>query len=260
MRIASLACVALLGPLAAESAAAQVSATIHIGPIRIGGGDPRGYPDPYYDDYHDYDWYDRYDRGYHQPLIVIHYPARNYGQWKRTARHWRPITVFVSNGRYYQRPFRGARPVVIYAYRDQYFFAPSDRDWDAYRVRYERTEWSRWRGERNEWRNDWRDPRRERPEMRNDRRDRIEDRFDRREDVRDRAEDRRDRADGYTGPRDRIEDRRDRREDVRDRTEDRRDRVVERRVAPDRPAATARSTAPERRAAQVDNRARRRNG
>lgn len=263
MRSASLVLAAFAALTIAEPAAAQVSATIHIGPIRIGGGDYRDY-----DDYYDYEYFDRYDRGYLQPIVVVVYQPNRFGRWQQTARYWRPITVYEFRGRYYQRPFRQARPVVIYSYRGGYFHAPRDRGWDSYRVRYERNDWQRWRdNERNEWRNDWRDPRRERPNGRDDRRDRIEDRFDRREDVRDRAEDRRDRAedrrdraDGYTGPRDRIEDRRDRREDVRDRAEDLRDRAEDRRDARSGPAVAPRASAPERRAAPADNRARRRNG
>lgn len=236
--LVSLATLALAQPVAA-----QVSATIHIGPIRIGGGG--------YDDYHDYDWYDRYDRSYLEPIVVVVYQPRNYGHWRQTAPYWRPITVYEYHGRYYQRPFRQARPVVIYHYRGNYFHAPRDRDWDSYRVRFERNEWKRWRdNDRNEWRNDWRDPRRERPDYRGDRRDRTPDRIDRRDDRPTRVEPRRDQRDNRPT---RVEPRRDQRNDRPNRVEPRRDQG-------NRPAINARSTAPERRAAPADNRARRRNG
>ncbi len=104
-------------------APAQVSATIHIGPIRIGDR-PAVHRVPRY-------------------VVVGDYPARNYGQWKRTVRNWRPVTLYVLNGRYYERPYRDARPIVVYHYRDSYFRAPRDRDWNDYRTRYERGEWRR---------------------------------------------------------------------------------------------------------------------
>lgn len=177
MRITTLALAPLLLAASITPAAAQVSATIHIGPIRLGGGD-----------YHHH--------GYPPRIVVVDYPHRHFGPWQRTAVHWRPITVYYLDGHYYDRPWRSARPVVIYRYRDNYFFGPRHRDWDRYRSRYEQREWRVWRDHRGGWRDDWRD----------DRRDRYEDRFDRREDRWDRREDRWDRR----------EDRFDRRDDRRD--------------------------------------------
>lgn len=162
MRSAIFATVPLLALLLTEPAAAQISATIHVGPIRIGGA--HHVPQP-------------------RHIVVVDYDHRNYGHWKKTARHWRPMTVYVYQGRYYERPYRNARPVVVYRYRDRYFTPPRDRDWNDYRVRYER----------NEWRRD--DRRDNRADRRDDRRDnRIDRRDDRRDNRADRRDDRRDRA------------------------------------------------------------------
>ena len=138
MRTASLVSVSFLVALATTPAAAQISATIHIGPIRIGHS-------PVYRD------------AYGPAVVVVPYSARNYGQWKKSARYWRPVTLYLSRGRYYQQPYRNARPVVVYRYRDAYFTAPHDRDWDRYRSRYER---DYWRNDRRDDRYDRRDDRR----------------------------------------------------------------------------------------------------
>lgn len=124
----------VLVPLAlailASPAQAQISATIHIGP-------QRSYPPAVV---------------YREPprVIVVDYHSRNFGQWKKSARYWRPTTLYVLGGRYYERPYRNARPVVVYNYRNSYFQAPRDRDWNRYRVRYERDYWQTdRRGDRN---------------------------------------------------------------------------------------------------------------
>lgn len=124
-------------------------------------------------------------------VIVVHeYSSRRHGNWKKQARHWRPVTLWVRDGRYYGEPFRGARQVTVYSYRNQYFEAPRDRDWDRYRVRYERDDWYHDRADvriRHEDR--WDDHRYDRED---DRYDRDDDRYDRRWDdrPRSRAEDR----------------------------------------------------------------------
>lgn len=165
MRIASLVSASLLAGLATTPAAAQISATIHVGPIRIGGAPV--YADAYYG----------------PPVVVVPYSARYYGHWRQTARYWRPVTLYLYGGRYYERPYRNARPVVVYRYRDQFFFAPHDRDWDRYRSRYEQDYWRPYRDSRGGWRDDWRNDRRD---IRYDRRDdRRDNRADRRDDRRD---------------------------------------------------------------------------
>jgi hypothetical protein len=111
----------LLTALVAAPAGAQISATIHVGPIRI-GDHPVAHRAPRY-------------------VVVDNYSSHRFGQWKKSARFWRPVTVYVLGGHYYERPYRGARPLVVYRYRDHYFRAPRDRDWNSYRERYERNEW-----------------------------------------------------------------------------------------------------------------------
>lgn len=169
MRPALFVLAPLVAALTAAPATAQISATIHIGPIRL-GGPVVAYREP-------------------APIVVIGYPGA-YGPWHQTAPYWRPVTLYVLGGRYYERPFRNARPIVVYNYRGSYFEAPRDRDWDRYRVRYQRDYWDRqyWRNDRD-WdrRNDrWNDRRDDRRDDRYDRRDdRRDDRFDRRDDRRD---------------------------------------------------------------------------
>lgn len=142
MRSTHLVLIPLALALVAIPAEAQISATIHI-------GTQRNYPPAII---------------YREPprVIVVDYQSRNFGQWKKSARYWRPITLYVLGGHYYQQPYRNARPVVVYNYRNSYFQAPRDRDWNQYRVRYER----------DYWRTDRRD-------------DRRDDRYDRRDDRRD---------------------------------------------------------------------------
>jgi hypothetical protein len=136
MRYPVSASVALLLFTLAAPASAQISATINIGPQTFGRGGVvvrRPAPPP--------------------PVVVVHdYHRLSWGDWRRHARDWRPVTLYVVNGRYYDRPFgNGARKVVVYRYRNQFFTAPRDRDFDRYRERYER----------NEWRADRRDDRRD---------------------------------------------------------------------------------------------------
>ncbi len=113
-------------------------------------------------------------------IVVREYSSRRHGKWKKEAHHWRPVTLWVDNGHYYARPSRGARQVTVYSYRNQYFEAPRDRDWDRYRVRYERDDWSHARGD-DRW-DDRRDDRYD--DRRDDRRDDRSDhrRADRRDD------------------------------------------------------------------------------
>lgn len=197
MRTASFVLAPLLVALIAAPAPAQVSATIQIGPI---GGPvyrrPAGPP----------------------PIVIVDYDRGRHGRWDRDARYWRPVTVYVVGGRFYERPWGNARPVTVFRYRDQFFFGPRDRDWERQRDWYRRQYWDRiddrrdrayyWEREqdRREWERDRRQWERERER-------------DRREWQRDRERDRRE------WERDRRADRRDDRRDDRgdDRRNDRRD-------------------------------------
>ncbi len=169
----------------ATPASAQVSATIHIGPY----GGHRG-PVVVHEQYRE--------------VIVVPYESRRHGDYRRSGRDWRPVTVYVLGNRYYHEPYRSARPVVVYRYSDYYFLAPRDRDWNDYRVRYERDYWHLHRAD---GRNDRRDHRRDdRDDDDDDWRD--DHRNDRGDDWRDRRRD--DRRDDWRGDRrdDRWDDRR----------------------------------------------------
>ncbi len=161
MRSTHLVFVPLALAMIASPVEAQISATIHIGP-------QRNYPPAVV---------------YREPprVIVVDYQSRNFGKWKKSARYWHPVTLYVLGGQYYQQPYRDARPIVVYNYNNSYFQAPRDRDWDQYRVRYERDYWG------TDRRDDRRDDRSyDRYDRRDDRRDdRYDTRYDRGDDQRD---------------------------------------------------------------------------
>lgn len=74
-------------------------------------------------------------------LIVRPYDSYRHGDYRRTGRDWRPVTVYALGNRYYHQPYRNARPVVVYTYRDNYFLEPRDRGWPQYRTRYQQRDW-----------------------------------------------------------------------------------------------------------------------
>jgi hypothetical protein len=104
--------------LATAPVEAQIRASIKIGPIRIAANLPIGN--------------NVRSRGY---ITVAPYSRSRHGDWRRSARDWRTVTVYILNGRYYERPYRNARKAVVYRYRDQYFRAPNSRQWRDYRDR-----------------------------------------------------------------------------------------------------------------------------
>jgi hypothetical protein len=62
-------------------------------------------------------------------IAVSTYASDRHGDWQRNFRRWTPVTLYDVNGRYYRRPVRGARPVLVYYYRNEYFFPPQDQGW-----------------------------------------------------------------------------------------------------------------------------------
>jgi hypothetical protein len=64
-----------------------------------------------------------------RPVAVLGYGAAQIGPWQRTWLGWEPVTVYVVNGRFYDRPVPRARPMTVYRYRDRTFFPPRDRAW-----------------------------------------------------------------------------------------------------------------------------------
>ncbi|HEU5220400.1 MAG TPA: hypothetical protein VFU23_17190 [Gemmatimonadales bacterium] len=97
MRVSSLATLPLLLALAVgpRQAQAQVSVSVHFGP----------------------------------PIVVSNYAPDIYGDWRDSYMDWRPVTVYFYDGRWYPRPFREARPVVVYRYYNSYFLPPQDQGW-----------------------------------------------------------------------------------------------------------------------------------
>ena len=156
MRTASF----VLTPMAALALAvtpltAQVRANVHIDIPILGGHRPVIV-----------DRDDRYDDRYEDRRYIVEvrdYSSRNYGQWRKEYRKWRPVTLYWANGRYYERQVRGARPVSVYYYRNQYFFEPRDRDFYRYRDDH--------RNDRYDNRDDRRDDRYDNRDDRDDRRD-----------------------------------------------------------------------------------------
>ncbi|MDX2262642.1 MAG: hypothetical protein SFU84_13195 [Gemmatimonadales bacterium] len=178
MRTASLVFAAFT--LAAAPLTAQVRASVLLD-IPILGGGQRDRGPVIIDRRDDYRYDDRYDDRYGPRYVVVRdYNARNYGQWKKEFRNWRPVTLYVIGGRYYERPMRGARPISVYHYRNQYFFEPRDRDF--YRMRDGRYDDRRYDDRRD---NDRRDDRYDDRDDRRDNRDnrpggRTDERYDNR--------------------------------------------------------------------------------
>jgi len=61
-------------------------------------------------------------------ISVSAYSPQRFGDWRTDYTYWRPVTVYYLDGVYYVREVPRARPVVVYYYRDRYFFAPRDRE------------------------------------------------------------------------------------------------------------------------------------
>lgn len=156
MRTASTIFAALA--LAAAPLSAQVSARVLIDIPILGGHRGQG-------------TVDRYPASRY--IDVRDYSSRRHGNWRKDYRKWHVVTLFLLDGRYYERSYRGARPVSVYYYRNEYFFEPRDRDY--YRMRDDR-----WDDRRNDRYDNRRDDRYD-----NRRNDRSNGRDDRRFDSRD---------------------------------------------------------------------------
>ena len=67
---------------------------------------------------------------------VYSYAPERLGDWRANYRQWRPVTLYDINGRYYRSQVRGARPVLVYSYQNEYFLPPQDRAWNGADRRY----------------------------------------------------------------------------------------------------------------------------
>ena len=71
------------------------------------------------------------------PAIGISaYSPDRYGDWRTNYLQWTPVTLYVVDGRYYQRSRRGARPVQVYQRGNEHFLPPQDRAWFGHDRRY----------------------------------------------------------------------------------------------------------------------------
>lgn len=70
-------------------------------------------------------------------LDISLYSSNQFGDWHRAYRTWTPVRVYYMNGRYYRRPVRGARLVIVYSDGHHYFFPPRDDGWNHFDRRYD---------------------------------------------------------------------------------------------------------------------------
>jgi len=67
---------------------------------------------------------------------VFAYSPERYGDWRTSYRRWTPVTLYDVNGRYYRTQVTGGRPVLVYAYNNEYFLPPQDGGWRGFDRRY----------------------------------------------------------------------------------------------------------------------------
>jgi hypothetical protein len=68
---------------------------------------------------------------------VSSYSPDRVGVWKSTYRHWKPVTLYDVNGRYYRGQVHGARALLVYTYQNEYFLPPQDKEWTDADARYD---------------------------------------------------------------------------------------------------------------------------
>ncbi len=64
-----------------------------------------------------------------QEIGVLGYADDRAGDWRKNSRRWTPVMVYELNGRYYPRSGTGARGVMVYRFKDEYFLPPTDQAW-----------------------------------------------------------------------------------------------------------------------------------
>jgi hypothetical protein len=112
-----IAAVPILAALVAAPASAQLTARVHVG-IPIGRTGPGSALRP------------------HQ-LVIRDYDQGRYGEWQDYYDDWQPETVYLYDGIYYDYPVVSyAEPIVVYRYRNDFFFAPRQREFVTWREHY----------------------------------------------------------------------------------------------------------------------------
>jgi hypothetical protein len=65
------------------------------------------------------------------------YSRERHGDWHNSLEQWQPVTLFVVDGRFYEREARGARAVVVYRRNNEYFLPPREKEWIGKDKRYD---------------------------------------------------------------------------------------------------------------------------
>ena len=60
---------------------------------------------------------------------VSAYSPQRHGDWQANFRRWTPVTLYDVNGHYYRTSVRGARPVQVYSFNNEYFLPPREQGW-----------------------------------------------------------------------------------------------------------------------------------
>ncbi|HTR79602.1 MAG TPA: hypothetical protein VMH39_15895, partial [Gemmatimonadaceae bacterium] len=68
---------------------------------------------------------------------VFAFAPERYGPWRANYMKWTPVTLYDVNGHYYRTQVRGARPVLVYSFKGEYFFPPQDKAWIGLDRRYD---------------------------------------------------------------------------------------------------------------------------
>ncbi|MFZ5625550.1 MAG: hypothetical protein ACOY71_14180 [Gemmatimonadota bacterium] len=88
-------------------------------------------------------------------IVVERFPGRKHRHWDHRRSLFRYATVWYRDGRYYDRPFRGCRPVQVIV-ADGRYYHDYDGRWDRDHDRDRRGGWDRDDDGRDRDRDDWR--------------------------------------------------------------------------------------------------------
>ena len=67
---------------------------------------------------------------------VSAYSAERSGDWHTNYKSWKPTTLYVTNGQYYDKQTKGSRAVMVYRNSNDYFLPPQDKAWVGADKRY----------------------------------------------------------------------------------------------------------------------------